>query len=50
MSLQLSAATGEAISPAQLLGEESQDVASREAEAEKDLERLNQKRREAGLL
>ncbi|HSU19906.1 MAG TPA: hypothetical protein VLI45_09215 [Acidobacteriaceae bacterium] len=50
MSLHLSATTGEAVTAAQLLGEEQTDVATREAEAERDLKKLQKKMHKAGLL
>ncbi len=49
MSLLLSAQTGEAFTVAQLLGEEAQDLASREAEAEKSVKKLMRRMKKAGL-
>ncbi len=49
MSYLLSAQTGERVTAAQLLGEEANDVASREAEAERDLKKLRRRMKKAGL-
>lgn len=49
MSLLLSAQTGEPITAAQLLGEETNDVATREREAESKLRKLRKKMRKAGI-
>ncbi len=49
VSYLLSAQTGEKITPAQLLGEEGTDLASRAESAARDLEKLEERRRQAGL-
>jgi hypothetical protein len=46
MSLLLSVQSGEKVTPAQLLGEEAEELESREAEAEREAEALIQRVRE----
>ena len=50
MSLLLSAQTGEAVTPAQLLGEEAQDKASKVAEGEKAVAAAMKRAQKAGVL